>query len=74
MSFTHSQTVPRNKIDDKYDELLLQRNEATRHAAIIANVFLDLHNEYGEVPEINAAYKKVKILISEYAGLEMVGL
>jgi hypothetical protein len=50
-----------------------ERDDAMRAAAKIANAFQDLHN-YGEIPEIKAAYKKVEHLISDYAGLEVVGL
>lgn len=51
-----------------------ERDDAMRAAAKIANAFQDLHNDYGEIPEIKAAYKKVAHLISDYAGLERVGL
>ena len=51
-----------------------ERDDAMRAAAKIANAFQDLYNDYGEIPEIKAAYKKVERLISDYAALESVGL
>lgn len=59
-----------------YDVALIasERDDAIRHAAKIANAFQDLHNDYGEIPEIKAAYKKVELLISDYAGLERIGV
>jgi hypothetical protein len=51
-----------------------QRDDAIRDCAVLANAFQDLYNEIGEIQEIKTAYKKVERVISEYAGLQDLGL
>ena len=63
-----------NKKEFNIELMASERDDAIRAAAKIANAFQDLHNDYGEIPEIKAAYNKVEHLISDYAGLERIGL
>lgn len=63
-----------NRKEFNIEIMASERDDAIRAAAKIANAFQDLYNDFGEVPEIKAAYSKVERLISDYAGLEGLGL
>jgi hypothetical protein len=63
-----------NRKEFDVELMACERDDAYRAAAQIANAFQDLYNEFGEVEEIQLAYKKVERLIATYSGLERVGL
>lgn len=63
-----------NKKEFNIEIMASERDDAIRAAAKIANAFQDLYNDLGEVPKIKEAYKSVEHLISEYAGLQELGL
>ncbi len=61
--------------DEKYelDQTLEERDRAIRDTAKLANAFRDLYNLIGEVAEVEAAYRPVERLVSDYAGLHKFG-
>lgn len=51
-----------------------ERDDVVRIAAQLANALQDIYNDLGEMEQVKAAYRPVENLVSNYSGLEKVGL